>query len=337
MNRIKGYCVLNISDKVVYSAKGYRIYKSIDEGNSWELDGIVDDLRFSIIANASRLAARLFRAEITALSVLQDGSRIIIGKKGIFLAAPGERLYKKIFSIPRGTRPLNICEDNKGHLYFGEYFSNPERREVHIYASYDRGETWGVCYTFGNNTIRHVHGVFYDPIEHLVWFATGDLDGECLIGNTSDGFKTVNIFKEGGQSYRTVQLFFYQDFIVYATDTEYEKNFIYRIDRKDGKEYCLKEIQGSVLSGDSNGHWAVVATAVEPSTVNKDKFSHVWYSPDGLKWKELEKFEKDSLSKKYFQYGRIKFPRNAIFNNKLYCAGNALKHIDSNTIVLDLV
>ena len=47
---ISGYCVLNIYDSVVYAAKGYKIYKSYDETKTWELDGIVDDFKFSNLA-----------------------------------------------------------------------------------------------------------------------------------------------------------------------------------------------------------------------------------------------------------------------------------------------
>jgi len=332
---ISGYCVLNIHDNVIYASKGYKIYKSYDEAKTWELDGVVSDLKFSLLSKI-RLSARLFRAEITDLLVLKDGSRILIGKKGIFVANKGSKSYKKTFHIPRGTRPLNLCEDSNGNVYFGEYLSNPNRGEVHIYGSSDSGASWNIRYTFAKNTIRHIHGIFYDKYENKVWFATGDLDGECIIGNTQDGFKTVEIFKEGGQAYRTVQLFFYEDYIVYGTDTEYEKNFICKINRKDGEETTLQHLQGSVLSASSVASQAVLSTAVEPSEVNHDMFSHVWYSQNGLQWREICSFEKDLYSKKYFQYGRVKFPRNAILNNKIYLTGHALKGIDGKTVVYSL-
>jgi hypothetical protein len=330
---LSDYCVLNVHQNIMYAANGYRIFKSIDGGKVWELDGWIDDLGYSLIANASRLLARLVRAEITCLLVLQDGSRVAVGKKGIFVAAKGEKKYVKTFDITRGTRPLNICVDSKGVLFFGEYLSNPDRNEVHIYKSIDSGKKWDVCYTFPRRSIRHVHGIFYDRYADLVWFATGDLNGECIIGNTKDGFKTINIFKRGGQKYRTVQLLFYKDFIIYGTDTEYEKNYIYRIDRKDGREYCLQGLQGSVLSSFNTGKYAVISTAVEPSKVNQDQYSHVWFSSDGSEWKELFKDKKDFLHPKYFQYGRFKFPVGAISDGKIFFSGHALKNFDNKTVV----
>ena len=47
---------------------------------------------------------------------------------------------------------------------------------------------------------------------------------------TEDEFKTlVEVFR-GGQDYRSCLLFFYPDFIVFATDSQYQQNFIKSID-----------------------------------------------------------------------------------------------------------
>ncbi|PHS36969.1 MAG: hypothetical protein COB07_11625 [Sulfurovum sp.] len=333
---LSGYCVLNVHKNVIYAAKGYKIFKSFDDGESWALDGKIKDLKYGMIANSNRLLARLFRAEVTNLLLLQDGSRLLTAKKGIFIAQKNEKVYKKSFSVTRGNRPMNVCEDNKGFLYFGEYFGNPERGEVHIYKSIDTGRSWEICYTFPNKRIRHIHGIFYDEYEDLVWFATGDDDGECIIGHTDDGFDTIKIFKEGGQKYRAVQLLFFKDFIIYGTDTEFEKNYIYRIDRESAEEHRLQELQGSVLSSTYTGKRAAISTAVEPSEVNHDLNSYIWFSDDGFEWKELYKEKKDSLHLKYFQYGRFKFPIGAINDGKLLFSGHALKKIDNSTIIISL-
>ncbi len=336
LRMLSGYCVLNIHDNVIYAAKGYKIYKSFDIGKSWELDGMIKDLKYEMIANTSRLLARLFRAEVTSLLILQNGSRVAIGKKGIFVAKKDEKVYKKTFVVTRGSRPMNMCEDRKGFLYFGEYFRNDERDEVHIFKSVDVGKTWEICYSFPRKTIRHIHGIFYDKYKNLIWFATGDLDGECIIGHTKDSFDTVEIFKKGEQKYRVVQLLFFKDFIIYGTDTEYEKNYIYKLDRNSYVEHCLQEIQGSVLSGVSNANKAVLSTTVEPSEINTDVHTYIWYSENGYEWKVICKFKKDFLSMKYFQYGRVKFPRNAIVADRVYFFGQALDRIDNKTVMCSL-
>ena len=336
LKTVPGYNVLNVHQNVYYAAKGYKIYKSSDAGETWEFDGRVEDGKYELIANASRLLTRLLRTEITHLLILKDGSRVAIGKKGIFVARKGDNTYKKTFNVTRGTRPLNMCEDGNGVLYFGEYFSNPDREEVHIFKSTDSGITWNVCHTFPKNSIRHMHGIFYDKYEDLVWFATGDLDGECIIGHTDDGFESVTVFKEGGQKYRAVQLLFFKDFIIYGTDTEYEKNYIYRIDRKDGQEHCLQELQGSVLSSVNSDNCAAISTAVEPSEVNHDLNSYVWFTDDGVEWKVLYKEKKDFLHPKYFQYGRFKFPVGAINDDVILFTAHALKGLDNKTVIYPL-
>ena len=334
--KLSGYCVLNIHNNVMYAAQGYKLFKSYDAGKSWEVDGEIEDFKYGFVANISRLVSRLLRTEITTLLVLQDGSRVAIGKKGIFCAKKDDTRYKKTFQVTRGNRPMNICEDKNGFLYFGEYFSNPNRDEVHIYKSMDSGNTWKVCYTFPKNTIRHIHGIFYDKFEDRIWFATGDLDKECIIGNTKDMFETINIVKQGKQIYRAVQLLFYRECIIYGTDTEYETNYIYRLDRKDYKEHCLQKIQGSVLASvnATSGYNTAIATAVEPSQVNDSHYAYIWFSRNGLDWEEIYKGEKDSLHPRYFQYGRFKFPINGINSKELLATGHALKNHDNSTVAI---
>lgn len=336
INTYPGIIVLNVSPTGIYAAKGYRLYRSTDLGKSWQKEGFVKDGIYSLAANSCRLLARLLRTEITELHLLSDGSRIAIAKKGIFRAQEGESEYKKVFSIPRGTRPLNLCVAGDGTLYFGEYFSNKERKPVHIYCSKDQGQSWSVCYSFRAHSIRHVHGVYYDNFEDKVWFSTGDLEGECQIGYTKDGFETVEIFKEGGQQYRTVEILFFKDYILYGTDTEYEKNYIYKIERKSAEEERLQPIQSSVLSASGNGEYAIIATAVEPSAVNKETSAYLWMSRDALQWVEIGAFEKDDWNPKYFQYGRVKFPVGALQQNSFFISGHALKEFDNSSMKLSL-
>ena len=77
-----------------------------------------------------------------------------------------------------------------GYVYWGEYFDNPHRDEVHIYASTDHGLTWNVAYTFPQGAIRHVHNIVYDKWEDCLWVLTGDNGPECRILKASCDFHT---------------------------------------------------------------------------------------------------------------------------------------------------
>lgn len=335
---------LYIDKETIYLSKGYKIYKSTKDSTQLIFDGKLIDSKYTFMSSFSRILNRLLRIEPSTMLLLENGNRVVSAKKGIFLAKKGSRKYIKVFSIPRGNKPLNIVlNPDTGKLYFGEYilngrFIDTQRSEVHIYKSEDHGESWQVCYTFPKNTIRHIHGVFYDKYTKKMWVTTGDRDNECLIASSSNGFKSLNILKEGAQKYRAVTLLFYKDFIVYGTDTEHEQNYIYRIDRESKNETCLQTLQGSVLMAtqDSEGQ-AAISTAVEPSTVNNHLYAHIWTSPNGIDWEDKYSAKKDLWSARYFQYGRITFPQNAINTNKLFFSGHALQGIDNKTINIELL
>jgi hypothetical protein len=337
---IPKYRILYVDNNIMYAAKGYSIYSSDDNGKSWILDGKVIDKKYSFIGNF-RLLARLLRIEVSGMLILEDGSRVLIAKKGIFVAKPNSKEYIRTFNITRGSKPMNICQDSDGSLYFGEYILNgpflqDEREEVHVYKSDDNAYNWNICYTFPKNTIRHIHGIFYDKFTDKMWFTSGDRGNECIIGNTDNGFKTINIVKQGGQKYRAVKLFFYKDFIVYGTDTQIEQNHIYRFSRESGDEECIQKVQGSVISGVQVGDKACISTAIEPSEVNKESYVHLWYTPDGNHWRDIYKVKNDSLSLKYFQFAKMQFPHNAIIGDKIIATGHAVKRLDGKTVILSL-
>ena len=128
-----------------------------------------------------------------------------------------------------------------------------------------------------------------------MWCLTGDRENECIIGYTEDEFKTfVEVFR-GGQDYRSCQLFFFPDYVIYATDSQYMQNSIKCIDRKTLEITDLSEIQGTAIKGKQTADGCLLSTTVEPSEVNTDHYSHLWFSRDGLQWMELFSAKKDFL------------------------------------------
>lgn len=333
---------LYVDKEIIYVAKGYKIYAHNTENGNKILDGQLIDSKYGFVSRVSRMLNRLLRIEPSTMLLLKNGSRLVSAKKALFVAEKNSQKYLKTFEIPRGNKPLTLALNPKsGHLYFGEYilngrFPDTERSEVHIYTSEDHGLNWKICYTFPQNTIRHVHGIFYDKFTNKMWVTTGDQDHESMIAHSDDGFKTLNVFKQGKQRYRAVTLLFYQDYIVYGTDTEHEKNYIYAIHRETGEETCLESLQGSALMATQNALGnAALSTAVEPSEVNQEPYAHVWFSHDGLTWKNVYTVKKDVWSARYFQYGRITFPQNALDNNQMVFSGHALKNIDNKVVVFE--
>lgn len=328
MSIVKGK-VVGLYDSCILISRGYWLN---DEKRHYK---VAD----SIYALFSRFAfpRRFIRAEITGFYVFANGDCLIIAKKGIFFQKKGSIIFEKCFSMPRGSKPLNLCFAPSGKIYFGEYFQNIEKQAVNIYCSEDNAQTWYVAYTFDVGNINHIHGLFFDKYTNRIWVATGDRENECIIGYTEDEFNSfVEVFR-GGQEYRTCQLFFYKDFIVFGTDTQYEQNVIKKFDRKTLEITELQKVQGSVIKGGQVGDVAFISTTVEPSKVNTDRYAHLWVTKDGLHWEERYKAKKDWLPH-IFQFGTFEFPQYYGIDKleRLYFSGRALKGLDGKSTYIDL-
>jgi len=329
--------VVEVGDDYVVGVRGYRFYRYNESDGRWQYFGKITDRRFGFLSRI-RILSRLLRADVHFYKTLKNGQSVCIAKRGIFRFNASIRKFGKCFDIIRGTRPLNICEDEKGNIFFGEYFNNPERDSVNIYKSIDYGVSWGIAYTFPAKSIRHIHEMCFDNYTNSIWVATGDLDGECIIGYTNDLFRSFNSVLKGGQEYRTCKLLFFRDKIVYGTDSETTVNYLKQIDRNTLKVTDLVSLQGSVINSVKIGDRCFFSTTVEPSEVNKDKNSYVWmYDNETGRCKIIAQYKKDLWNHRYFQFGWCKFPEYAESDSQfLYYHGNALKSIDGSTLRLKI-
>ena len=327
---------LYVSTDNFFISKGYNLYKVLVNQDWKQKFVVIKDRKYGLISHLA-LIRRLVRAEITGLYVLINGNIVTVAKKKLFLQKNGCKSVEMCFAMPRGSKPLNLCLAPSGNIYFGEYFQNLDKQAVNIFCSKDNAQTWSVAYTFQAGNINHIHGLFFDKYTNRIWVATGDRENECIIGYTEDEFKSfVEVFR-GGQEYRTCQLFFYKNFIVFGTDTQYEQNVIKKFDRKTLEITVLQEVQGSVIKGGQVGEVAFISTTVEPSRVNTDKFAHLWVTKDGLHWEERYKAKKDWLPF-IFQFGTFEFPQYCGIDRleRLYFSGRALKGLDGKSTYIDL-
>ena len=70
------------------------------------------------------------------------------------------------------------------------------------------------------------------------------------------------------------------------------------------------------------------STAVEPSEVNRHRFSCLYGSADGRSWEKLVEWRKDCWPMRLFQYGRILLPRGANETSILAATGVAVRGED---------
>src|SRR5947209_3961439 len=200
--------VLAWDNDVLYASHAYTLLRGKMERDSfeWTVAGYFRPAFWRSLTASARLTFRLCRDGFHALCVLPSGHLIGAVPGAIVSKAPGETEFRVSHPIERGTRPLHLASTPEGRLYWGEYFDNAARDEVHIYGSDDCGLTWEVAYTFPKRAIRHVHNIVYDQWEHCLWVLTGDDGPECRILRASCDFRQVDTVISGNQQARAVAL-----------------------------------------------------------------------------------------------------------------------------------
>ncbi len=259
------------------------------------------------VTASSRLASRLVRDGFHALAVSSSGHMVAAVHGAIVTLAPGESQFRVSHKVQRGTRPLHIAVTADDHLFWGEYFDNAGRDEVHIYASCDRGATWQVAYTFPKGAIRHVHNIVHDPWENCLWILTGDDGAECRILRASCDLRRVDVVLSGTQQARAVALVPARDGVYFSSDTPFEQNHIYFLDRA-GRVAEVASVNGSSIYGCCVGDAIFFSTMVEPSSVNVDRIVSVFGNFGGPAWQPVLRWTKDSWPMGMFQYGNAFLP-----------------------------
>jgi len=249
----------------------------------------------------------LCRDGFHALVVLSTGHFVAAVPGAIITLPPGQDEFKVSHRVNRGTRPLNIAVTSDNHLFWGEYFDNADRDEVHIYGSRNRGETWDVVYTLPKGAVRHVHNIIYDRWADCLWVLTGDRDEESKIIRASPDWKDVEVLLSGDQQTRAVAMVPTEEGIYLASDTPLASNHVYHLDRSGGLQR-LAGISSSCFYGCRVDQAIFFSTAVEPSAVNRTRCVRVYGSLDGKSWCTLLEWRKDRLPMRLFQYGTAVLP-----------------------------
>lgn len=301
----------------LYASRGYELLRakiSNPSAVSWQPVATFRPTFRRRLSVTNRLTARLFRDGFHALAALPSGALVAATPGAIVTLRPGETEFRRTHAILRGTRPLHITAVPNGAIYWGEYFDNPARDEVHIYASTDSGATWSVAYTFPKGAIRHVHNIVHDPWANCLWLLTGDYGDECRILRATCDFTRVEPVLQGQQQARAVAAIPTEHALYFSSDTPLESNSIYRLDRQD-KLQQLALISSSSIYGCRVGPRVFFSTMVEPSEVNRERQVRVYGSDTrssaisaGHPAHSLLAWEKDVWPMGLFQYGNATLP-----------------------------
>ncbi len=332
-----GIRALYWDNRVLYACRGYQIVRlAPDESNrQWQFVAGFRPPWWRRLTSRMRLASRLVRDGFHALTVLPDGTMVGAVPGAIVTRTAGGTEFRVTHRILRGTRPLHITSTPQGTIYWGEYFDNRERREVHLYASQDRGATWQVAYTFRAGTIRHVHNIVYDRWADRLWILTGDEGEECKVLRAAFDLGSIETVISGNQQARAVAAIPTPEALYLSTDTPYEHNHVYRLDRT-GHLKQLVDLNASSIYGCQVQHGLFFSTMAEPSAANTDNEVHLVGSSDGACWQTLARWKKDSLSMKYFQYGNVFLPDGENMTGFLAATTIAVKDDDQTTMLWEV-
>ena len=332
--RLPGLRALTWSGDELYAGRGYQVMRAKIESPAvapaWQPVASFRPTVRRRISVTHRLTARLFRDGFHALAVLPEGGLVAAVPGAIVTLRAGEPEFHRSHTITRGTRPLHITAVPGGAVYWGEYFDNPTREEVHIYTSTDAGATWSVAYTFPKGSIRHVHNIVHDPWENCLWVLTGDYGDECRILRAACNLSQVDAVLQGNQQARAVALVPTPEGLYFSSDTPLESNYIYKLDRS-GNLTRLAPLSGSSIYGCRVGEDIFFSTMVEPSPVNRDRNVRVYRGNILEEWRPLLEWRKDRWPMGLFQYGNAFLPDGDNATNVLALTTVAVEADDMTT------
>lgn len=287
----------------------------------------------------SRLAARVLR--LNKSNIYVNSAKKVLGIQGskVYALEPNNPA-KFLFQI-QGDSVLHgsFSEDLEGWTYFGEYFSNSERKSVTIWRVSPDLNHWEIAQQFPAGQIRHIHGIFQDPFDpKALWVATGDFKNECFLFKTKDRFETVEKFGDGTQQWRAVKLFFTEKYISWITDSNLSQNHACRMRRDTGKIEIGQKIDAPGWYGTQTKEGNFISfTTVEPGAGVFTNNSSIYLSKDAYDWEQVHSFKKDIWKPmKLFKYGVIFCPSGKMSENAIYLSGEGLIGLDGKSIVISL-
>ena len=170
---------------------------------------------------------------------------------------------------------------------------------MRIYKFAAGSESLEVVHIFPPETIKHIHGIYFDPFTESLFCLTGDDESECRIIQTFDGFQTPQTLGEGDETWRAVSLLFTNDSIYYGMDAEYRTNHIYRLDRETKERASLGEVNGTVFYSKQIGDDLFFTTTAENAPNQTENVAAIWHIDSKGEFQEIIRFKKDLWHPKF--------------------------------------
>lgn len=315
---LKGYTIEWAEEGNFYLSLRNALFHSATLKPPFKKIAVIDAPFWKQTASVSRLAQRLLRFQVTNVVPLSNDEIFVTFDKSVGVVRNGK--FQELKGLSRPCRVLRAAcaRDESGDIYFGEYLANDERGEMRIYKYSNGGEGIETAYVFPPNSIKHIHGIYFDEFSKALFCLTGDDEKECRILRSFDGFQTVETIGQGDETWRAVSILFDENSYFYGMDAEFRANHIYRVDRQTLERKSLGEVNGTVFySKQLNGNLFFTTTAENaPSQI--ENVAALWTIDENDNCRKLVSYEKDSWHPTLFQFGTIHFPYQNSLKDELY-------------------
>lgn len=316
--QLRGFTVEWAENGNYYLSSRNRIYHSVDLQPPFKQIAVVTGPKWKQIASNFRLAQRLLRFMVTNVIPVGNNDLFVTFDKSVGVIRGG--VYSELKGLVRPCRVLrSACAvDEGGDLYFGEYLANEERGEMRIYKYSQGSDELKIAYTFPPNSIKHIHGLYFDKFTQSIFCMTGDKDSECQILRSFDGFETIEVVGSGDETWRAVSILFDEKHFFYGTDAEFRANNIYKVNRETLERENLGEVSGTVFYSKSIGNELFFSTTAENAPSQKENVAALWNVGGDGTLQEIAKFSKDRWHPTLFQFGTIHFPTENMSEMELF-------------------
>jgi len=315
---LEGYTVEWAEPGNFYLSRRNVLFASADLVPPFKKVAVINAPGWKQLASNFRLAQRLLRFMVTNVVPLENGEIFVTFDKSVGVIRNNK--YESLGGLVRPCRVLrSACAiDGRGDIYFGEYLANDERGEMRVYRYKPGGHSLEVAYAFPPNSIKHIHGIYFDKFSNSLLCLTGDNAAECRIIRTRDGFDSTETIGEGDESWRAVSILFDEQAMYYGTDAEFRENLIYGLDRASLERKTLGEVSGTVFYSKQLGDDLFFATTAENAPSQSENVAAIWHiSPEGT-CEKLTQFHKDRWHGTLFMFGTIHFPYKNQSDCELY-------------------
>jgi hypothetical protein len=315
---LKGFAVEHAEAGKFILSKRNQLFHSADLKQPFKPLAVIDAPSWKVLASNFRLAQRLLRFMVTNVVPLANGDLFVTFDKTVGIIRNGK--YQTLSGLVRPCRVLRsaCASDDKGDIFFGEYLANSERGEVRIYKYEQGSDNLEVAYTFARNTIKHIHGIYFDKFTNSLFCLTGDAENECQILRSNDDFQTIEVVGKGDETWRAVSILFDEDSFYFGMDAEFTTNFIYRMNRLTGERKQLGEVNGTVFYAKKLGDDLFFTTTAENAPSQTENTAAIWRVDKNGLCEKITAFEKDGWHGTLFMFGTIHFPATNNPGNETY-------------------